>query len=387
MITPSCIALSAVVAAAVAWAKADPKLGFVWLLGCAIGWVLVHHRFGFSGAFRRLLEDRDPRAFYPLILLLTLLLVGSSVLLILQEPFGLPLRLLKAPLNLTNGGGAFFFGVGMVMAGRCGSGTLVSASRPNAAFTLTLLGLVAGVFTASLARPWLENISPLGLPPVQLLKIFPLPAAFALQLGLVGLLVLGVWAWSRKDLRLPWGAEPKLVQGALGLAGLALAVFVVTGEPWKVLWGFALTGAHLAHAAGWTPESSEFWATPARSALLSSPSQWWQHDAVVIDLGVIAGAWITGWLATKNKTKERSQEAFALQALDGRPIAAPPAKPWPFLAGGLLMGFGGFLAYGCNVSGFLGGVMSFSLHGWLWLLAALAGAASWIQLERKLRPE
>jgi hypothetical protein len=50
------------------------------------------------------------------------------------------------------------------------------------------------------------------------------------------------------------------------------------------------------------------------------------------------------------------------------------------------MGFGGFLAYGCNVSGFLGGVMSFSLHGWLWLVAALAGAAIWIQLERRLRP-
>jgi hypothetical protein len=31
-----------------------------------------------------------------------------------------------------------------------------------------------------------------------------------------------------------------------------------------------------------------------------------------------------------------------------------------------------------------GGVMSFSLHGWLWLLGALAGSWFWLTLRRKL---
>jgi hypothetical protein len=48
--------------------------------------------------------------------------------------------------------------------------------------------------------------------------------------------------------------------------------------------------------------------------------------------------------------------------------------------GGLLMGYGGLLASGCNVNAFLGGVMSFSPHGWIWLAAALLGFASSLRL-------
>jgi len=41
--------------------------------------------------------------------------------------------------------------------------------------------------------------------------------------------------------------------------------------------------------------------------------------------------------------------------------------------GGILMGYGARLAGGCNIGGFLGGVCSYSLHGWVWLLGAMAG--------------
>ena len=51
---------------------------------------------------------------------------------------------------------------------------------------------------------------------------------------------------------------------------------------------------------------------------------------------------------------------------------------------GLLMGYGGLLGSGCNVNTFQGGVMSFSLHGWIWLAVALAGFAASLRL--RLRP-
>ena len=44
--------------------------------------------------------------------------------------------------------------------------------------------------------------------------------------------------------------------------------------------------------------------------------------------------------------------------------------------GGLLMGYGARMAGGCNIGGFLGGVVSGSLHGWWWLLFGFAG--SWL---------
>jgi hypothetical protein len=52
--------------------------------------------------------------------------------------------------------------------------------------------------------------------------------------------------------------------------------------------------------------------------------------------------------------------------------------PWRHVAaaalGGLLMGYGARLAFGCNVGAYFSGIASGSLHGWLWLVAGLAGS-------------
>ncbi len=37
------------------------------------------------------------------------------------------------------------------------------------------------------------------------------------------------------------------------------------------------------------------------------------------------------------------------------------------------MGYGSVIAFGCNVGGFFSGIISGSLHGWLWLVSALLG--------------
>ena len=50
--------------------------------------------------------------------------------------------------------------------------------------------------------------------------------------------------------------------------------------------------------------------------------------------------------------------------------------------GGLAMGYGARLAFGCNIGAFFSGVASTSLHGWLWIVCALAG--TWIGV--RLRP-
>jgi uncharacterized membrane protein YedE/YeeE len=46
------------------------------------------------------------------------------------------------------------------------------------------------------------------------------------------------------------------------------------------------------------------------------------------------------------------------------------------------MGYGARLAYGCNIGAYIGGVASFSLHGWVWLVMALLGTGAGL----KLRP-
>jgi len=43
------------------------------------------------------------------------------------------------------------------------------------------------------------------------------------------------------------------------------------------------------------------------------------------------------------------------------------------VVGGLLLGYGARLAYGCNIGACFSGIAFGSLHGWLWLVAAFFG--------------
>lgn len=52
------------------------------------------------------------------------------------------------------------------------------------------------------------------------------------------------------------------------------------------------------------------------------------------------------------------------------------------LIGGIFLGYGARIAYGCNIGAYFSGIASASLHGWLWLVAAFAGNV----LGTRLRP-
>ena len=51
--------------------------------------------------------------------------------------------------------------------------------------------------------------------------------------------------------------------------------------------------------------------------------------------------------------------------------------------GGVLMGIGARLSFGCNIGAFLAGTASGSLHGWIWFALALAGSVLGIRLRAK----
>ena len=52
------------------------------------------------------------------------------------------------------------------------------------------------------------------------------------------------------------------------------------------------------------------------------------------------------------------------------------------VVGGLMLGYGARLAYGCNIGAYFSGIASGSLHGWAWLAAAFFGNV----LGTRLRP-
>jgi hypothetical protein len=118
---------------------------------------------------------------------------------------------------------------------------------------------------------------------------------------------------------------------------------------------FALWGAKAASSIGIDTMHWTYWSTKANAAALAAPLS---HDVTsVMDIGIVLGAMLAAALAGRYAPVWR----LPLRSF----IAA--------VAGGLMLGYGARLAYGCNIGAYFSGIVSGSLHGWLWLVAAFAG--------------
>ncbi len=361
---PAFLAVAPAVAVAAALAVRQPSSALVWGLGCGLGHALVRSGFGFASGYRRLIERRDPHPLYAQLLLVALLVIAMALVLTLEPFTGLQPKLLATPLSLPFLAGAFLFGIGMERARACGCGTLAATSRGGGGVLAALIGLIIGAFLGTLHAPKLAALPLPRLPSPVGLELFGLPGALTLQLAFIALISVLLARWSGQ---LPWRSPSRrLYGGAIAIALLATGLLVVTAEPWRVLWGLALSGAHAAQTLGWDPGSSLFWSSPRGQALLAGPEAWLFNDAVLVDLGLLYGALATA--IGEGRFRWRGERSEPLPDLAQRGL------------GGLLMGYGGLLASGCNVNAFLGGVMSFSLHGWIWLAVALAGFAASLRL-------
>src|SRR5207247_7885816 len=118
---------------------------------------------------------------------------------------------------------------------------------------------------------------------------------------------------------------------------------------------FALSGSKPLAFAGVDVSAWPYWSSLPRAAEL--------HASVltdvtsVMDFGIILGALAAAGLAGR----------FA-------PVWRVPARSLAAaVGGGLLLGYGARIAYGCNIGALFSGIASSSVHGWLWLVAAFAG--------------
>jgi hypothetical protein len=365
--------LVAVAAATLGWAHGW-RQGALLLLGAALGLALFHAAFGFAGAFRRLLAEARGAG-----LRAQMVMLGLAVLLFLPAleaglVFGQPVRGFVFPVGAGLVVGAFLFGIGMQIGGGCASGTLYTAAGGQGVrMWITLASFIAGAtFAAWDAERWTEWPA---LPPASLPGLLGTWPAVALSLGVFA----AVWwislLWERRRhgtaerlawrggalLRGPW----PLVWGAVALALLNFATLLLAGRPWAITAAFPLWGSRLVEAMGWDdPAFWLYWEDPTRTEALLRPLL--SDRTTVMDLGLMAGAMLAAVLAGRGADRR---------------LPAPGAALGSVL-GGLLLGYGAVLAFGCNISAYFGGIASGSLHGWTWIGPALIG--NWLGL--KLRP-
>ncbi|SDE13042.1 hypothetical protein SAMN04488105_10190 [Salipiger thiooxidans] len=331
---------------------AGARYGFLLLIGLGFGIVLEGMRFGFAGPWRAMILRREPSGV--IAQLLSIALVSAVAIPLLASHPG-ELVGAQAPVGFAMIGGAFIFGACMQIVLGCGSGTLVNAGSGNPVSLLALPFFALGSFAGAWNLIWWTDLGAL--------PILTLQGTSGLAVTLVLLaLAAGLFLWRAAPGTVKLSRRHAIA--ALLLAALAIGNLVVAGQPWGVVYGLGLWAAKGYAALGGDFAGSAFWSAPGsmervQASLLTDYTS-------LTDIGIIAGAFgVAAW-----------RRGALSAALPGY-----PARAWiATVVAGFLLGYSSRLAFGCNVGAFFSGISTGSLHGWVWFVAAFAGAFLGIRL-------
>lgn len=243
--------------------------------------------------------------------------------------------------------GGALFGAGMVLARGCASRLLVLAATGN------LRSLLSGLVFAVTAQASLSGLlSPLrlwisGLWTVEggssrdLIALTGIGRGGAITFGAVWLLAAIVWA-RRQQVPL-WGWI-----GGIGVGAMVAAGWLVTG-----------TASHEAFDLIVPVQSLSFTGPTADVLMLvlSPPGQ-----PLKFDLGLVPGVFLGSFVAAAWAGE------LKLEGFQGGPAMRR------YIAGAVMMGFGGMLAGGCAVGAGVSGAAVFALTAWVTLGAIWAAA-------------
>ncbi|PLS17501.1 hypothetical protein CVD28_12775 [Bacillus sp. M6-12] len=342
--------------------------GSLFIIGLLLGATLLYARFGFTSAFRRLVSVGNVQGLQAHMVLLAI--ASTLFAIILSTGFSftdVTPKGLVSPVGVSLLVGAFLFGIGMQLGNGCASGTLYSLGGGSTSMILTLAAFITGSTVGAYHFTfWMEDTP--SLPPISLAESTGLGyfGAWVVQMVLFTAIYFITIAIAKKKnppmmKPLPtttgWkkvlrGSWP-LFAAAIVLALLNALTLAVKGSPWGITSAFALWGGKALMATGVDVSAWGYFAGPNGAALkntvLADPTS-------VMNFGIILGAFIASSF----------QGTF-------KPKKIKPGVAGAAIVGGLLMGYGARLAFGCNIGAYFSGISSFSLHGWIWAVMAMLG--------------
>jgi uncharacterized protein len=338
------------------------------VLGLLLGYTLFHARFGFTSAFRRVMSVGNGQALRSHMLMLAVAVtLFAPILATGYTFFGGEAAGYVSPVGVSLIVGAFMFGIGMQLGGGCASGTLYAIGGGRSVMFITLLFFIVGATVGAAHLPfWTEELpsfEPISLATSTGLGYFGAWAVSIVLFGFITWITLRIekkknpprmaalpttQGWKRV-LRGSW----PLIAAAVVLAVLNALTLMTRGNPWGITSAFALWGSKAAAVFGVDVASWGYWSGANAQALQASI---FADSTTVLNFGVILGAFLAS----------AAGGLFRFNKITGKNAAAS-------VIGGLLMGYGARLAFGCNIGAYFGGIASFSLHGYIWGILALGG--------------
>lgn len=372
LLSAAAIVLGAVIIGVVFGAN----IGLLMIVGGLLGLVLYHAAFGFTAAWRVFITERRGRGLRAQMVMLAIAVVLFFPALSAGSLFGTSVSGFVAPIGISVVVGAFIFGVGMQLGGGCASGTLFTAGGGNARMLITLLFFIVGSVIGSAHFAWWQSLP--AFQPVSLVNVAGAGGGIAISLVLFATIAaftvimekrrhghleqapLVDKPGSQRWLTGPW----PLIAGAVALALLNFATLALAGRPWGITSAFALWGAKGFELVGGDVSQWGYWQAPGNAAALEASI--WSDITTVMNVGIMLGALAAASLAGRFAPNFRIPFKSLLAAV----------------IGGIMLGYGARLAFGCNIGAYFSGIASGSLHGWLWMVAAFAGNMVGV----KLRP-
>jgi uncharacterized membrane protein YedE/YeeE len=333
----------------------QPASAALILGGFGLGVAFLRAEFSFTAAWRRFLTRGEAGGLLGGLIVIAICALAVVPIAASTSKYGGAI----APLGPSLVIGAFVFGIGMQLANGCGSGTLYTVGGGSGRMLVALLFFVIGSVLGSLSLPAFLALG--GVDPVLASDYFGAWGGLAVTLAslVVAAAIIIAVARARGANYLP---SRNYIIGGFTIGLLCIAVFIAGGHPWSVTFGYTVWGAKAATALGFDLSHAAFWQWPGPKRALSESVL--SDTSSLTDFGMLFGA-----MAAAAASKPFAATAW------------PPVKS--ILAagiGGLLMGWGARLGFGCNIGAFVGGVASGSLHGWIWFLAALPGCLIGIRL-------
>jgi uncharacterized protein len=380
--------------------RVQARLALYWVLGLSLGLVLQRGRLCFAGAFRDLFLMRNGtmmRAIIVGLAILTPIFALIEAKAVPEPSFGaVAVGAHVVPLGLNLAVGGVLFGIGMVIAGGCVSGTLYRIGEGYLASWASLAGILLGLSLAAHSwnawYTWTIQAAPLGWLPTS----FGYGGAVALTLAVLVAAYFATLWWETRGAD---GAPSFAMPASRGKAAAAPVTFGqhvrvlranVLGKGWPPLVAVAALAAINVAAylvdtplgvtgelAAWADRAAGVVGLAAGPLLgadtlagcnLAIGSLGVINATTLLDAGLVMGALLAALAAREFKVRMPRQRRRYVQSF----------------AGGSLMGYGAGIGIGCTIGAFFSAIPSLGLSGWVFGLALLVGAGIGTQIIRRI---
>ena len=380
------LAVAAAIAILLIAAGIDGEMALFWAFGLAFGITLQRSRFCFASAFRDVFLLRHGRTMKGVLVGLAVATLGFATLMSKQVP-NTALGILPPDANVLPLGwhfvlGGLLFGVGMVVAGGCVSGSIYRMGEGYVASWVSFGGIMIGLLAAGYTWNWWWEWQIASGPRIWLPHYVGHAGAIAVTLlALLGIYLLVLWWESQGGLVMPdmpfvgsdeehFGAKvadmakrifvhgwPVVIGGAI-LGGLNVLLFI-SAHPWGFTGEVSRWVIGLTNVAGVGPGELAGAASLPGCALEVEGGGILHHMFFLV-WGMVFGSYIASLFAGEFKIRRPRQKVRYVQAGGG----------------GVVMGYGAGIAMGCTIGSFFSAIPSLAINGWVFAIFLAIGA--WI---------